>query len=52
MEALNIASTTTWDVDTTSMASPAACGPRTPRYNVEAKRVAPLPRPNILQVQH
>ena len=52
MEALNIASATNAHVDTISVASPAACGPLSPTYNVEAKPVTRLPRPNILQVQH
>ena len=52
VEALNIASATKAHVDTISVASPAACGPLSPSYNVEAKRVTLLPRPNRLQVQH
>ena len=52
VEALNIASATNAHVDTISVASPAACGPLSPSYNVEAKPVTRLPRPNILQVQH
>ena len=52
VEALNIASATEAHVDTISVASPAACGPLSPSYNVEAKRVTLLPRPNRLQVQH
>ena len=52
MEALNIASATNADVDTISVASPAAFGPLSPSYNVEAKPVTRLPRPNKLQVQH
>ena len=52
VEALNIASATKAHVDTISVASPAACGPLSPSYSVEAKRVTLLPRPNRLQVQH
>ena len=52
VEALNIASATDAHVDTISVASAVACGPLSPTYNVEAKPVSRLPRPNILQVQH
>ena len=50
VEALNTASATKAHVDTISVASPAACGPLSPSYNVEAKCVTRLPRPNVLQV--
>ena len=50
LDGLNIPSAATWDVDTTSMHRPLRADP--PSYNVEAKSVAPFPRPNILQVQH
>ena len=51
-EALNIANSATWDVDTDSMAPLTACEPLSPGYNVEAKRVTLLRRPKILQAQH
>ena len=40
VEALNIASATNTHVDTISVASPAACGPLSPSYNVEAQYIA------------
>ena len=52
MEALNIASSATWDVDTDSLEPLTACEPLSPSYNVEAIRVTLLPRPKIWQVQH
>ena len=47
-----IASATKTHVNTIFVASPAACGPLSPSYNVEAKRITLLPRSNRLQVQH
>ena len=52
VEALNTASSATWDVDTGSLAPLTACEPVSPTYNVEAKPVPLLPRPKTLQVQH